>query len=113
MGSAVLVLGLLVRAMPGLHAQEAIPFESGGLRYLTLTRNGVTVMFAHLPNHVRGYSILQVAVSNGSQIPWTVKVADFQFERTDGGAMIPARPKDVVTALIEKARRPDVIKLFS
>jgi hypothetical protein len=91
---------------------QVIEFESGGLKYKTLTRNGVTVMFAFLPNHVRAYSIIQVAVSNGSQIPWTVKVGDFQFERPEG-PMMPAKPRDVVTELIEKAGRADVIKLVS
>ena len=68
-------------------AAQVIDFESGGLHYKTLTKNGVTIMFAHLPTHIRDYAIMQVAVSNGSQIPWTIKPTDFRFERTDGPAL--------------------------
>lgn len=105
------LLFLLVCAALGLSAQ-VIEFESGGLKYKTLTHGGVTVMFAHLPNHIRGYSIIQVAVSNGSQIPWAVKVADFQFEK-EGAPLQPTKPKDVVNELIDKAGRADVIKLVA
>lgn len=97
-------------ALAALPAQ-VIEFESGGLKYKTLTRNGVTIMFAPLPTHIREYSVLQVAVSNGSQIPWTVKVADFQFIRSDGSKISPAVPRAVVGELVEKAGRSDVIKL--
>ena len=51
---------------------QVIEFESGGLKYQTLTRRGVTLMFAHMPAHVRDFSIVQVAVSNGSAAPYTV-----------------------------------------
>jgi hypothetical protein len=105
------LIPFLLLATLGVRAQ-VIEFESGGLRYKTLTRNGVTVMFAHLPNHVRNYSIIQVAVSNGSQIPWMIKVTDFQFERPEG-VLPPAKPRDVVNELIEKAGRADVIKLVA
>lgn len=92
---------------------QVIEFESGGLRYKTLTRNGVTVMYAHLPTHVREYSIIQVAVSNGSHSTCNVKVEDFYFRRQDGAVMIPAKPRAVVTELIDKAGKSDVIKLVA
>lgn len=111
MGSLRLSLVLVFLTLV-CHAQ-VIEFESGGLKYKTLTRGGVTVMFAHLPSHVRGYSIIQVAVSNGSQIPWIIKVNDFQFEPAEGGALQPSKPRDVINELIEKAGRADVIKLVS
>ena len=41
---------------------QVIEFESGGLRYQTLTKNGVTIMFAHLSARVREYATMQVAV---------------------------------------------------
>ena len=65
-------------------AAQVIEFESNGLRYQTLTRSSVTVMYAHLPAHVRDYIILQVAVSNGSVGPYTIRPEDFAFERPDG-----------------------------
>lgn len=92
---------------------QVIEFESGGLRYKTLTRNGVTIMFAPLPTQVREYTVVQIAVSNGSQVPWTIKVDDFVFQRADGAAMYPAKPRAVVGELIDKAGRSDVIKLVS
>ena len=74
---------LLILAATAACAQ-VIEFESGGLKYQTLTRNSVTVMFAHLPAHVHEYAILQVAISNGAQSAYTVRPEDFVFERTDG-----------------------------
>jgi len=81
---------------------QVIEFESGGLRYKTLTRNGVTIMFASLPAQVREYSILQIAV---------LKTSDFRFERQDGTLLEPMNPRVVVNEMIEKAGRNDVIKL--
>jgi len=92
---------------------QVIEFESGGLKYQTLTRNGVTLMFAHLPTHVREYAILQVAVSNGAQAPYTVRPEDFTFERADGVFIHAAPARHVVGALIEKGNRSDVVKLVS
>jgi len=92
---------------------QVIEFESGGLHYQTLTRNGITMMFAYLPTHVREYSILQVAVSNGAKTPCTIKVDDFRYERADGTVIHPTPPGEVVKEMIEKARSGDVVKLVS
>ncbi len=92
---------------------QIIEFESGGLKYRTLTRNGVTVMVAPLPLHVRDYAALQVAVSNGSPVSWAVKPEDFRFERADGVAIQALPAKTVVDSFLEKAGRGDVIKLIS
>jgi hypothetical protein len=99
--------------LAGTIRAQVIEFESGGLRYRALTRNGVTIMFATLPTHVRDYAILQVAISNGSQIPWSIRPEDFRFERAGGSAIQALPAGTVVTTLIEKARRGDVIKLIS
>lgn len=109
--AAELVL-LAVLAAGGARAQ-VIEFESGGLKYKTLTKNGVTVMFAHLPTHVRDYSILQVAVSNGSSIPWAIKPEDFFYHRQDGQVLRALPAPAVVNSMIEKASRSDVIKLVA
>ena len=50
---------------------QVLEFESGGLKYKALTRGGVTIMFAPLPTRVLGYTILQVAISNGSPVSWS------------------------------------------
>jgi len=57
-------LFLVLSVAASLPAQ-IIDFESNGLRYKTLTKSGVTVMFAYLPSRVKEYSIMQVSVSNG------------------------------------------------
>ena len=92
---------------------QVIEFDSNGLRFKTLTRGGVTVMFADLPVHIRDYAILQVAVSNGSPISWTVKPEDFRFKRDDGTVLQAAPALDVVLSFIKHSSRQDVIKLVS
>lgn len=103
---------LLLLAVCGLVSAQAIEFESGGLRYLTMTRNGVTIMFAHLPAHIREYSVVQVAISNGSRSPVNVKPEDFRFEKKEGGALQGVAAISVIRELMERASRGDVIKLI-
>lgn len=92
---------------------QIIDFESGGLHYKTLTKGGVTVMFAGLPKHVHEYSILQVAISNGSPVAWVVKPEDFSYQTQDG-PVLPAVPAlSVVTSLLDKGSRHDVVKLVT
>ncbi len=110
LGAGLFVLAMLIAGRT--HAQ-VIEFESGGLKYKTLTKNGVTVMFAHLPTHVHDYSILQVAVSNGSAISWAIKPEDFSYRRQDGQVLRAVPAAAVVNSMIEKASRGDVIKLVS
>ena len=92
---------------------QVIEFESKGLKYQTLTRSGVTVMCAHLPSHVREYSTLQVAVSNGSGGPYIIRPEDFAFVHHDGSEIRATSARTVVAMLIEKGGRNDVIKLVS
>lgn len=92
---------------------QVIQFESGGLKYLTLTRNGLTVMFAHLPGQVREYSIIQVAVSNGSSKTWTMRPADFHYQKADGKTLEAVPARRVIGELIDRASRNDVIKLVT
>src|SRR5579883_1429535 len=107
---AVFLLPLLVSA--GLQAQ-IIDFESNGLHYKTLTKGSVTVMFAYLPAHLKEYSIVQVSISNGSPIAWTVKSEDFSYRRQDGSICQAAPALSVVNSLLSKASRHDVIKLVT
>jgi|GEM_PF-1208694 len=88
-----------------------IEFESRGMEYEALTENGITVMFAPLPPHIRDYNIVQITVTNGSLLPWTVKPADFSFTRQDGTLLLPVSPDEVVESLLQRASRNDVIKL--
>ena len=90
---------------------QIIEFENNGLKYQTLTRSGVTVMFAPLAPHIQGYTILQAAVSNGSAGPYVIKPENFVYVRNDGD-VIPAAPAQaVISMLIQKGSRSDVIKL--
>lgn len=100
-----------VLAMMAFANAQVIEFESNGLKYQTLTRNSVTLMFAHLPIYVHGYSIIQVAVSNGATGPVVIRPEDFTFERADGSTIKPTPARDVVSELISKGGRGDVIKL--
>jgi len=95
------------------YAQQIIDFESSGLKYKAMTRNGVTIMFSVLPTQIRNYAILQMAVSNGSSLSWTVKPEDCSFEKSDGETVRGLPARTVVGTLIEKATRGDVIKLVS
>lgn len=106
----LLLMGVLVTG--AVHAQ-VIEFESGGLKYRALTRGGVTIMFASLPTHIHDWSILQVAISNGSPISWAIRPEDFKFERLDGSELSALPARTVVDTMMEKASRSDVIKLIS
>jgi hypothetical protein len=110
-------LKLLLPVVGGLYALAAgaqvIQFESGGLRYQTLSQKSVTVMFAHLPAHLREYQILQSGVSNGSDSGCLVRPEDFVFERIDGTRLYATPAKTVVEQTLERATRNDVIRLIS
>jgi hypothetical protein len=111
----MILRGLVLAAMLSVaaRAQAIIDFDSAGLKYKAMTRGGVTVMFSLLPMHIRDYVIVQVAISNGSSISWTVRPEDCGFEKPDG-QMIQALPaRTVVNTLFEKGGRGDVIKLIA
>lgn len=96
----------------GLCVAQSIQFESGGLLYQAQTRGGVTVMVAPLQSRILGYSIVQVAISNGSTEAHKIVPEKFRFER-DGGAAIQAlSARGVVTDVLNRAGRDDIGKLF-
>jgi hypothetical protein len=102
-----------VSIFTGLATGQVIEFESHGLKYQTLTHNGVTVMYAPLPLHVREYVVLQAAISNGSEGPYTIRPEDFTFVRAGGERIQGAPAKSVTMELIEKGGRNDVIRLVT
>jgi hypothetical protein len=104
---------LLLFAAASLEAQQIIDFESNGLHYKTMTKGRVTVMFAYLPAHLKQYSILQVSISNGSPIAWTVKPEDFSYRQQDGTVVQASAALAVVNSLLASAGRRDVIKLVT
>ena len=103
---------LLTLTSAALSAQ-IIDFESNGLHYKTLTKGGVTVMFAYLPSHLKQYSIMQVSISNGSPIPWMVKPQDFTYRRQDGTESQASAALTVVLSLLQSGSRHDVVKLVT
>ena len=92
---------------------QVIEFESNGLKYQTLTKSGVTIMFATLPQRLHDYTILQVAVSNGSKAPYIIRPEDFTYVRLDGSVLRASAARVVVTLLEEKGSASDVIKLVT
>jgi hypothetical protein len=108
LGGLGLLLGMLY------HAQaQVIEFESNGLKYQTLTKSGVTVMWAALPNHLHEYAIIQVAISNGSTGPYVVRPEDFSYVRPDGSVLRASPAANVVEMLLQKGSGSDVIKLVT
>jgi len=91
--------------------QLPLQFESHGMEYEALTRNGITVMFAPLPPHIKDFNVMQITITNGSLVSWTVKPGDFSFIRQDGTVLPSVSADDVVESLLEKASRSDVVKL--
>jgi hypothetical protein len=106
-------LALAAVLFTGALRAQIIEFESGGLKYKTLTRGGVTIMWAHLPLQIKQYAVLQVAISNGSPVSWQVKPQDFAFEKPEGGSFPATAAATVVESLMEKAGRGDVVKLIT
>jgi hypothetical protein len=104
---------ILAVSLLSLRAQQIIDFESGGLKYKAMSRNGVTVMFSLLPLHIRDYAVLQVAVSNGAPVSWSIKPEDCSFEKADGETIRAESATAVISKLIQKATRGDVIKLVT
>lgn len=107
---ACVVVSILLSAAA---TSQVIQFESNGLRYQTLTRSGVTIMFAHLPSHLHEYSILQVAVSNGSAGPYVIRPEDFSIEYAEAPAVHGAPAHDIIGMLMQKGNGGDVVKLVT
>jgi len=91
---------------------QVIEYEANGLKYQTATHNGLTVIVTHLPNHVAGFGLIQVSLSNGSQIYWTVRPDSFSYVKQETSMQaLPAN--QVVDLLLDHASHADVVKLVS
>ena len=91
---------------------QVIEYESGGVKHQTLTRNGVTVMFATPRTHVRDYAMLQVSIANGSQIYSSIKPEDFSYTRADGQTVRASAADEVVKQILDHGNLADVQKLI-
>jgi hypothetical protein len=92
---------------------RVIEFDLNGLHYFTQSRGDITVMFAHLPQQIRDYSIIEVSVSNGTKKPLAIRPEDFRFQRLDGTSSQAAAAGYVVSQFLERGSRNDVIKLVT
>jgi hypothetical protein len=93
------------------HAQ-VLEYEANGLKYQALTKSGVTIMYAHLAPRIHKYSIVQLAISNGSPGPYTIRPEDCTYLREIGN--VPASPaKDVIGMLMKSGSGSDVVKLVT
>ena len=96
----------------GLVSAQVIEYEVGGVKYQTLSRQGLTVIMTRMPNHVAGFALVQVSISNGSDRYWTVAPEYFAYVRPEGStAGITA--DQVVNVLLEKGSSSDVVKLVT
>jgi hypothetical protein len=96
-----------------LATAQVIEFEQNGLKYQTLTKSGVTVMFAVMPSHLHEYAIMQVAVSNGGQGPYIIRPEDFTYVRHEGASIRADAARNVILMLEQKGNGNDAIKLVT
>jgi hypothetical protein len=92
---------------------QVIEFEQNGLKYQTLTKSGVTVMFAIMPSHLHAYATMQVAVSNGAKSPYIIRPEDFTYVRHDGVSIRADAARNVILMLEQKGNGDDAIKLVT
>ncbi len=100
----------LIVAAAQLFAQ-VIEFRSSGMDYQVLTRKGLTVMCAAMPLKTARYSLVHVAVSNGSGQAWQIDTEAFAFEYEDGKAVQAVSEELVVNEFFRSASRSELLKL--
>lgn len=110
--SAVLCAAwLAVPTASRLYAQ-VIEYEANGMKYQTLSHQGLTVIVTHMPDHVAGFELFQVSVSNGSDRYWMVDPEKFSYARRDV-TLSALSAGQVVDVLLDKGSHTDVIKLVT
>jgi hypothetical protein len=110
------LLGACGLAVALFHAPvraQVIEFESGGQKYQTLTKSGVTVIYSHLAYHLHEYAVIHVAISNGSKAPYVIRPEDFNYIRADGTSLRAATAQMVVNMLMQKGNGNDVVRLVT
>jgi hypothetical protein len=96
----------------GLVSAQVIEYEVSGVKYQTLSRQGLTVIMTRMPNHVAGFGLVQVSISNGSDRYWTIAPEDFAYVRAEGSTS-GISAEQVVDVLLEKGSSSDVVKLVT
>ena len=108
------ILFVLLWALPSTCSAvfgQVIEFTSNGLNYMTLSREGLTLMYAPLPMTIRDFAVIQVSYSNGSGENQPVSPNDFVYISNSGQRIRAASEEVVVRELYQKARQADVVKL--
>src|SRR5271157_652695 len=105
LGAGIVALALAYQCV---HAQ-VIEYVSNGMKYQTLTRSGVTVIFTHLADRIHEYTIIQAAIANGSASPYIIRPEDFSFVRNDGAVIKAVPARTVIDMLMQKGSASDVI----
>ena len=90
---------------------QVIEFTSNGLNYMTLSRDGLTLMYAPLPMTIRDFAVIQVSYSNGSGENQFVRPIDFIYTSDTGRRIRAASEEVVVRELYQKAGHSEVVKL--
>jgi hypothetical protein len=91
---------------------QVIEYEANGMKYQTLSRKGLTIIVTHMPNHVAGFGLFQVSISNGSDFYWTVQPEDFTYVRQEV-PMGAISANQVVDVLLDKGSHADVVRLVT
>src|SRR6202166_2246279 len=76
-------LVFLALSATALLSGQVIEYEANGLKYQTLSRKGLTVIITHMPNHVAGFGLIQISISNGSGMYWMVQPEDFSYIKNE------------------------------
>jgi hypothetical protein len=103
-------LGSVALCASALAYGQVIEYEANGLKYQTLSRKGLTVIVTRMPNHVAGFGLFQVSISNGSDRYWSVQPEDFSYIKQDVSASAISA-EQVVNVLLDKGSHSDVVKL--
>ncbi len=90
-----------------------IEFENQGVKYQSLSRKGITVMCARLPVQLKEYALIQIAISNGSDMYANLKPEDFSYVRAEGRTVTATPARDVVAMILEHGNHSDLVKLVS
>lgn len=90
---------------------QVIEFTSNELEYMTLSRGGLTLMYAPLPMTIRDFAVIQVSYSNGSGENQFVRPTDFIYTSNSGRRIRAASEEVVVRELYQKAGHSEVVKL--
>jgi hypothetical protein len=106
---ALLSTALLVTAIA---SAQVIEYEANGMKYQTLSRKGLTVIITHMPNHVAGFGLIQISISNGSDMYWMVQPEDFVYIKNDM-PMTAISAGQIVDVLLDKGTHADVVKLVT